>query len=203
MSSHGKNRAIRFVASAPSVRDSDLSKLSFPTERSEVEGPAVLSVGHRMHNGRIALPLCHPERSRGICSSADHSWECISTERSREPALREVEWGSAVLSTSIESQRKKDLSRRTGTTLSTSLSHSQAQSYKFKRPAFKFNVSLMDGHFLTRLLQQIGNPCLLNRQFNVQPYPASLALCFVSPKNEFVAVLRLFECGHLEIAALG
>jgi hypothetical protein len=27
-------------------------------------------------------PLCHPERSRGICGSADHSWECFSTERS-------------------------------------------------------------------------------------------------------------------------
>ena len=25
-------------------------------------------------------PLCHPERSRGICSSADHSWKCFSTE---------------------------------------------------------------------------------------------------------------------------
>jgi hypothetical protein len=26
--------------------------------------------------------LCHPERSRGICSSADPSWECFSTELS-------------------------------------------------------------------------------------------------------------------------
>jgi hypothetical protein len=26
--------------------------------------------------------LCHPERSRGICSSADLSWKCFSTERS-------------------------------------------------------------------------------------------------------------------------
>jgi hypothetical protein len=25
--------------------------------------------------------LCHPERSRGICSSADLSWKCFSTER--------------------------------------------------------------------------------------------------------------------------
>jgi len=23
--------------------------------------------------------LCHPERSRGICSSADLSWKCFST----------------------------------------------------------------------------------------------------------------------------
>jgi hypothetical protein len=28
------------------------------------------------------LPLCHPERSRGICSSADPSWKCFSTDRS-------------------------------------------------------------------------------------------------------------------------
>src|ERR1700688_4549261 len=28
-------------------------------------------------------PLCHPERSRGICSSADPSWKCFSTERTR------------------------------------------------------------------------------------------------------------------------
>jgi hypothetical protein len=26
------------------------------------------------------LPLCHPERSRGICGSADLSWKCFSTE---------------------------------------------------------------------------------------------------------------------------
>ena len=26
-------------------------------------------------------PLCHPERSRGICSSADLYWKCFSTER--------------------------------------------------------------------------------------------------------------------------
>ena len=26
-------------------------------------------------------PLCHPERSRGICSSGDLSWECFSAER--------------------------------------------------------------------------------------------------------------------------
>src|SRR5271167_1391165 len=26
-------------------------------------------------------PFCHPERSRGICSSTDPSWECFSTER--------------------------------------------------------------------------------------------------------------------------
>jgi hypothetical protein len=25
----------------------------------------------------IALSFCHPERSRGICSSADHSWKCF------------------------------------------------------------------------------------------------------------------------------
>jgi hypothetical protein len=25
--------------------------------------------------------LCHPERSRGICSPADPSWKCSSTER--------------------------------------------------------------------------------------------------------------------------
>jgi len=23
-------------------------------------------------------PLCHPERSRGICSSADYSWKCCN-----------------------------------------------------------------------------------------------------------------------------
>jgi hypothetical protein len=28
-------------------------------------------------------PLCHPERSRGICSSADHSWKCFSTDLRR------------------------------------------------------------------------------------------------------------------------
>src|SRR5580693_4184394 len=27
-------------------------------------------------------PLCHPERSRGICSSTDLSWKCFSTKRS-------------------------------------------------------------------------------------------------------------------------
>jgi hypothetical protein len=28
-------------------------------------------------------PTCHPERSRGICSSTDLSWKCFSTARSR------------------------------------------------------------------------------------------------------------------------
>src|SRR6202789_3928411 len=28
-------------------------------------------------------PPCHPERSRGTCGSADLSWKCFSTERTR------------------------------------------------------------------------------------------------------------------------
>ena len=28
----------------------------------------------------VALSFCHPERSRGICGSADLSWKCFSTE---------------------------------------------------------------------------------------------------------------------------
>jgi hypothetical protein len=28
-------------------------------------------------------PLCHPELSRGICSSAELSWKCFSTECTR------------------------------------------------------------------------------------------------------------------------
>ena len=47
-----------------------------PDERSAVEGVRRLS---RMRcRGRDRLTLCHPERSRGICSSADHSWKCFS-----------------------------------------------------------------------------------------------------------------------------
>jgi hypothetical protein len=52
-------------------------ELSSRPERSEVEGPAVLSTSIRS-TLRHCPPLCHPERSR-------------------EPALSEVEWGSAVL----------------------------------------------------------------------------------------------------------
>jgi hypothetical protein len=36
-------------------------------------------------------PLCHPERSRGICSSADLSWKCVSTvalTRTLKPLMR-------------------------------------------------------------------------------------------------------------------
>jgi hypothetical protein len=33
-------------------------------------------------------PLCHPERCRGICSSADLSWKCFSTERTPDFLLR-------------------------------------------------------------------------------------------------------------------
>jgi hypothetical protein len=32
-------------------------------------------------------PLCHPDRSGGICSSTDLSWKCFSTRRSPGPAL--------------------------------------------------------------------------------------------------------------------
>jgi hypothetical protein len=35
--------------------------------------------------------LCHPERSRGICSSADLSWECFSTERTCSSPHHEIE----------------------------------------------------------------------------------------------------------------
>jgi hypothetical protein len=33
----------------------------------------------------IALSFVHPERSRGICSSADPSWKCFSRERRSLP----------------------------------------------------------------------------------------------------------------------
>ena len=56
-----------------------------PTQGDEKR---LLSSNRSLWNRRP--PLCHPERSRGICSSADLSWKCFSTERSA------VE-GSAVL----------------------------------------------------------------------------------------------------------
>jgi hypothetical protein len=56
-------------------------ELSSRPKRSEVEGPAVLPTSHRMHMEAPALPFDNPERSRGICSSADLPWKCFSTER--------------------------------------------------------------------------------------------------------------------------
>jgi hypothetical protein len=32
---------------------------------------------------QLPSPFCHPERSRGICSSADLSWKCFSTALAR------------------------------------------------------------------------------------------------------------------------
>src|ERR1700677_4827424 len=32
-------------------------------------------------------PPCHPERSRGTCGSADLSWKCFPTERTRYAAV--------------------------------------------------------------------------------------------------------------------
>jgi hypothetical protein len=60
-------------------------ELSSRPERSEVE---VLSTSQWLLNESDTLPLCHPERSR-------------------EPALSEFEWGSAVLSPCIESRPRK------------------------------------------------------------------------------------------------
>jgi hypothetical protein len=65
-------------------------ELSSRPKRSEVDGPAVRSISIK-RTWKRDPPLCHPERSRGICSSADLSWRCFSRERSREPALSEVE----------------------------------------------------------------------------------------------------------------
>src|ERR1700674_5478452 len=51
------------------VRDaSTQEKLSSRPERSEVEGPAVDSFSIE-YKWKHRPPLCHPERSRGICSS--------------------------------------------------------------------------------------------------------------------------------------
>jgi hypothetical protein len=57
----------------------------FSTEQSWACGPP-----KAMKNASVQQPLsmnrrpllCHPERSRGICGSADLSWKCFSTERS-------------------------------------------------------------------------------------------------------------------------
>jgi hypothetical protein len=64
------------------------SPLSSRPERSGAEGPAVsFSQFPRkaLKNAAVRQPLstkrnpllCHPERSRGICSSADLSWKCF------------------------------------------------------------------------------------------------------------------------------
>jgi hypothetical protein len=45
---------------------------------------------------KLRPPLCHPERSRGICSSADLSWKCFSAERSGVESLPRRAVGSAV-----------------------------------------------------------------------------------------------------------
>src|SRR5580658_817282 len=44
-------------------------ELSSRPERSEVEGPAVASSSIKYKWKRAPSTLCHPERSRGICSS--------------------------------------------------------------------------------------------------------------------------------------
>jgi hypothetical protein len=40
----------------------------------------VFTTNHSPYKSRPLL--CHPERSRGICSSADLHWKCFSTKRS-------------------------------------------------------------------------------------------------------------------------
>ena len=57
---------------------------------------ATLSSSNRSLWKRRSL-LCHPERSRGICSSADLSWKCFSTAlrsqlSSREPVTFSIFW---------------------------------------------------------------------------------------------------------------
>jgi hypothetical protein len=48
-----------------------------PTQRDE---KCLRARNHFPWKGRPFL--CHPERSRGVCSSAGPSWKCFSTERS-------------------------------------------------------------------------------------------------------------------------
>ena len=68
-----------FLGHSHSVHKNELSSRPEP---SEVEGPAVDPSSIRCTWKRRPA-LCHAERSRGICSSADLSWKCFPTERSR------------------------------------------------------------------------------------------------------------------------
>jgi hypothetical protein len=64
----------------------DLSWKCFSTEESWACGPPKVMKTPRSSNHFLSnrCPfLCHPERSRGICGSADLSWKCFSTERTR------------------------------------------------------------------------------------------------------------------------
>jgi hypothetical protein len=58
-------------------------------------------------HGSVALPFCHPERSRGICSSADLSWKCFSRERSG------VEWSGGTCGFTLCSTWNSKPRRRT------------------------------------------------------------------------------------------
>src|ERR1700722_14644535 len=76
------------VRSVPSRTEvsSRLSRSAVGPERSEVEGPAVhiriIEPEWKRH-----LPLCHPERSRGICSSTARSWKCFRPQPHPAPSI--------------------------------------------------------------------------------------------------------------------
>ena len=94
-----------------------------------------------------------------------------------------------------------------GIELSDSRSHSQAQSDKFERPAFKFDVSPMDRNLLAWLLQQISNPRLLDRQFDSSPCSAFLSA--VTSKSPLCVDRKLNSagsdpsCGSVEMILSG
>src|ERR1700733_12587942 len=55
--------------------------LSWVGRRPMTPLPKNTTVRHSLFRDLFPF-LCHPERSRGICSPADLSWKCFSTERS-------------------------------------------------------------------------------------------------------------------------
>jgi hypothetical protein len=78
-------RDVRFLWLTRTQADS-LTKLSSRPEESwafrPTQGDEKQLLSSHRSSWKRRSPLCHPERSRGICSSTDHSWECFSTERS-------------------------------------------------------------------------------------------------------------------------
>ena len=54
-------------------------------------------------------PFCHPERSRGICSSADLSWKCFSTGNPEAAEWRDLRFLWGVLTHTQKRQNSRSL----------------------------------------------------------------------------------------------
>jgi hypothetical protein len=84
-------------------------------------------------------PLCHPERSRGICSSTDLSWKCFRPERKRSGPVPACRGGTCCFFSSAHEEPHYKVARLSG--LESDATLTGLASNRVAAPIFKLNTA--------------------------------------------------------------